>query len=91
VCSDIPAFREVGGGHCEYIRLDQNAEQAFAEAIRTVFLRPRPEPIALPQLSATRIAAQYLQLYRSLVRSAPSPDAFAFEPTSPVSGGNSLL
>jgi hypothetical protein len=26
-----------------------------------------------------------------LVRPAPSPDPFAFEPTSPVSGGNSLL
>jgi glycosyltransferase involved in cell wall biosynthesis len=91
VCSDIPAFREVGGDRCEYIRLDKNAEQAFAEAIRTVFYLPRPEPVALPQLSATHIAAQYLQLYRSLVRPAPSPDAFALEPTGPVSGGNNLL
>lgn len=91
VCSDIPAFREVGGSHCEYIRLDKNAEQAFVEAIRTAFLRPRPKPVALPQLSATHIAAQYLQLYRSLVRPAPSPDEFAFEPANPIAGGNSLL
>ncbi len=90
VCSDIPAFREVGQGYCEYIRLDKNAEQAFAEAIRTVFFCPRPAPVTLPQLSATHIAAQYLQLYDSLVRPAPSPDALAFEPTIPVSGGNSL-
>jgi glycosyltransferase involved in cell wall biosynthesis len=86
VCSDIPAFREVGGDHCEYIRLDKNAEQAFAEAIGTAFHRPRPEPVALPQLSATHIAEQYLQLYRSLVRPVPSPDTLVFGPTVPSQG-----
>jgi glycosyltransferase involved in cell wall biosynthesis len=91
VCSDIAAFREVGGEHCVYIRLDKNAEQAFAEAISTAFRSPRPDPIALPQLSAPYIAEQYFQLYRSLVRPAPSPDALVFEPTIPVSGGNNLL
>jgi glycosyltransferase involved in cell wall biosynthesis len=86
VCSDIPAFREVGGDHCEYVRLDKNAEQAFAEAISTTFRRPRTEPVALPHLSATHIAEQYLQLYRSLVRADPSSDTLVFEPTIPSQG-----
>jgi glycosyltransferase involved in cell wall biosynthesis len=86
VCSDIPAFREVGGDRCEYIRLDKNAEQAFAEAVSTVSHRPRPEPVALPHLSATHIAEQYLQLYRSLLRPAPSPDTLVFEPTASSQG-----
>jgi glycosyltransferase involved in cell wall biosynthesis len=91
VCSDISAFREVGGDHCEYVRLGENAESGFAEAIGRAFNCPRPEPVALPHLSATHIAEQYLQLYRSLIEPAPSPDALVFEPTIPVSGGNSLL
>ncbi len=86
VCSDIPAFREVGGDRCEYIRLDKNAEQAFAETISTAFHRPRPEPVALPHLSATHIAEQYLQIYRSLVRPVPSPDTLVFGPTVPSQG-----
>ena len=33
VCSDIPAHREVGDGHCRFVALQRNAEDALLEAI----------------------------------------------------------
>jgi glycosyltransferase involved in cell wall biosynthesis len=67
ICSDIPAFRELGGDRCVYIALNATAEQAFADAIRAAIREPSCKPVALPQLSAPFIAEQYLQLYRSLL------------------------
>jgi glycosyltransferase involved in cell wall biosynthesis len=75
ICSDIPAFREVGGDHCLYIPLDADAERSFAEAIPDSLRQGRSArgpvfplgPINLPQLSAPVIAAAYLQLYESLL------------------------
>lgn len=66
VCSDIPAFREVGGTHCRYVSLGPGAEDAFAEAIRDALGSPRPLPILLPQCSADVIAGQYMDLYRKM-------------------------
>jgi glycosyltransferase involved in cell wall biosynthesis len=67
ICSDIPPFRELGGDRCVYIPLDAMAEHAFADAICAGIRERRSEPIALPQLSASVIAEQYFQLYRSLL------------------------
>jgi hypothetical protein len=50
-----------------YIPLDAMAEHAFADAICAGIRERRSEPIALPQLSASVIAEQYFQLYRSLL------------------------
>ena len=70
VCSDIPAFRELGGEHCRYARLDGDAMEGFAEAIVASLQEPRPEPIAMPQLCAPAIASQYVRLYSKLLASA---------------------
>jgi glycosyltransferase involved in cell wall biosynthesis len=70
ICSDIPPFRELGGDRCVYIPLDAMAEHAFADAICAGIRERRSEPIALPQLSASVIAEQYFQLYRSLLHPA---------------------
>jgi glycosyltransferase involved in cell wall biosynthesis len=70
ICSDIPPFRELGGDRCVYIPLDATAEHAFADAICAGIRERRSEPIALPQLSASVIAEQYFQLYRSLLHPA---------------------
>jgi glycosyltransferase involved in cell wall biosynthesis len=67
VCSDIPAFRELGGDHCSFIPLDTHAEEAFADAIGTVLGGDRQMPLAMPQLSPAFIAESYLRLYRSLL------------------------
>lgn len=74
ICSDIPAFRELGGDRCVYVPPNSDAERRFADAI-CAGIRERPcEPVALPQLSAPVIAEQYLQLYRSLLDPASAFD-----------------
>jgi glycosyltransferase involved in cell wall biosynthesis len=66
VCSDIPALREVGGQHCRFIPLGDNAVARFAEGISAIIREPAPLPLALPQLSAEVLAEQYIGLYRQL-------------------------
>jgi glycosyltransferase involved in cell wall biosynthesis len=70
VCSDIPAFREVGGDHCHFVDLRGDAEAALAEAIVSTLRQPAKAPIALPQFSSALLAQQYLGLYRGLIASA---------------------
>jgi glycosyltransferase involved in cell wall biosynthesis len=69
VCSDIAAFRELGGSHCDYVPLGPCELDAFADAVCAVGSRSTREPVEMPQLSAAVIAAQYLQLYSSLLSS----------------------
>src|SRR6185437_10956760 len=66
VCSDIPAFRELGGDDCHYVPLDSNAEQDFGTAVCETLRERRRNPVKLPHLAASTIAEEYLQLYRSL-------------------------
>ena len=67
VCSDIPAFRELGGDHCDYVPLGPHQLEAFANAVSAAAGRGSRESVAMPQLSAPVIASQYMQLYRSLL------------------------
>jgi len=67
ICSDIPAYREIGARHCRLVPLDHDAEDNFVEAVREALKERRPVPAALPQLSPTVIAEQYLHLYQALV------------------------
>jgi glycosyltransferase involved in cell wall biosynthesis len=67
VCSDIPAFREVGAEHCRFVLLGAGAEDDFAAAVHEVLQERRPLPCSLPQLSPSVIAGQYLRLYQALV------------------------
>jgi glycosyltransferase involved in cell wall biosynthesis len=73
VCSDIPAFREVGGDQCHFVDLGGNAEEALAEAIVTTLQQPAKAPMALPQFSSSLLANQYLGLYRGLIAHAVLP------------------
>jgi glycosyltransferase involved in cell wall biosynthesis len=70
VCSDIPAFREVGGEHCRFVALRGDQEGVLAEAIVATLQQPRKAPVALPQFSSSLLAHQYLALYRRLIASA---------------------
>jgi glycosyltransferase involved in cell wall biosynthesis len=67
VCSDISAFREVGGEHCRFVALGSGEEEALAQAIREILHGPLRQPVSLPHLSAEVLASQYLGLYRTLV------------------------
>jgi glycosyltransferase involved in cell wall biosynthesis len=69
ICSDIPAFREVGGPHCRYVTLGQGEEEALAAAIQTILREPQKKPLSLPHFSAEVLGNQYVSLYRTLVPS----------------------
>jgi glycosyltransferase involved in cell wall biosynthesis len=69
VCSDIPAFREVGGPHCRYVTLGKDQEEGLAAAIRAILQEPQKKPLSLPHLSAEVLASQYVNLYRTLIPS----------------------
>ena len=90
VCSDIPAHREVGVGHCRFVPLNNRAEEAFADAIAAVVQVPKPRPLSLPQFSAPVLARQYVGLYRSLISTARhAPSLKLRKPvTSPHPGGS---
>ena len=66
VCSDIPAFREVGGDSCHYVELGSQESEAFVSTIREARRQPRILPAAMPWLSAATIAEKYVILYRRL-------------------------
>lgn len=70
VCSDIPAFREVGDGQCHFVALEKNAEEMLAAAIVKALNEPKGLPKTLPQFSAPVLARQYTSLYRRLIASA---------------------
>jgi glycosyltransferase involved in cell wall biosynthesis len=76
VCSDIPAFREVGGGYCHYAGLQTPrtplapqglAAEAFVHATRTALNRISFRPAATDRFAAPRIAEAYMQLYSRLL------------------------
>ncbi len=69
VCSDIPAFREIGGPHCRYVRFGDAVLERYESAIADTLTEPRLAPAALPGLSTAFIARQYLALYARLLAS----------------------
>jgi glycosyltransferase involved in cell wall biosynthesis len=82
VCSDIPAFREVGGAHCRFVALGGGEEEALSLAIRATLQEPLRAPVSLPHLSAQVLASRYLRLYRTLIPSS-SPVQNAERSASP--------
>lgn len=67
VCSDIPAFRELGDGHCAFVALDRNAAAALADALWAAMNSPPQAPVLIPQCSAVVITERHVDLYRSLI------------------------
>jgi glycosyltransferase involved in cell wall biosynthesis len=91
VCSDIAAFRELGGEYCRYVPVGFGAEPAFADAVSAALREPPHKPICLPQLSAQFIAEQYVQLYRSLLIATPAPHSCLLPGSIQTTEGNSAL
>jgi len=92
ICSDIPAFREVGDGECRFVALEKSAEETLAAAIVAALHEPKGLPRTLQQFSAPVLAKQYTSLYRRLIASAiPSEAASVAASINPaVSEGQSL-
>jgi glycosyltransferase involved in cell wall biosynthesis len=66
VCSDIPAFREVGGSYCHYASLQYRAADAFVHAARNALKNIKYRSGATDRFAESRIAEAYLQLYTRL-------------------------
>jgi glycosyltransferase involved in cell wall biosynthesis len=67
LCSDIAAFREVGGDCCRYVSVEEGDEARLAYSIEDALADGPRWPVELPHLSATAVGKQYLQLYRGLL------------------------
>jgi glycosyltransferase involved in cell wall biosynthesis len=79
VCSDIPAFREIGGEHCQFVALGEGEEEALAAGIKATLQEPTKAPVSFPQLSAKVLANQYADLYRRLISSSLPVDSATCE------------
>ena len=66
VCSDIPAFREVGGSYCHYVPLSSAPEDAFVRATREALTTLRFRTPTVERYASDRIAKAYFQLYTEL-------------------------
>jgi glycosyltransferase involved in cell wall biosynthesis len=69
VCSNIPAFRELGGTACRYVALDGPVKNAFAEAIVATLKERRRDPIGMPLFASSVIAGEYGRHYSKLLAS----------------------
>jgi glycosyltransferase involved in cell wall biosynthesis len=65
VCSDIAAFREIGGESCFYFDPQDRSGAAMAEAMQEAQAAPRAAKIEMP--GPGEAAAQYLRIYRTLL------------------------
>jgi glycosyltransferase involved in cell wall biosynthesis len=66
VCSDIPAFREVGRNRCRYVALNENSTDEFLRAFQDALAQPRSSGISIPELMPASIGGKYMELYRQL-------------------------
>jgi glycosyltransferase involved in cell wall biosynthesis len=66
VCSDIPAFREIGGDDCRFVAWEGDLVESYANAIRDVLALPRPRVRELPLLSSVSVGRQYQDIYENL-------------------------
>src|ERR1700751_779460 len=64
VCSDIPAFREVGGDSCHYFDLHaRSRSSAMGEAICNALAEPARPPRRLERFLLENVAREYAALY----------------------------
>jgi glycosyltransferase involved in cell wall biosynthesis len=67
VCSDISAFREVGGGACHYFDLHaESGASAMVVAVCTALAEPPREAERLERFSLENVARGYVALYARL-------------------------
>jgi glycosyltransferase involved in cell wall biosynthesis len=89
VCSDIPAFREVGMEACHYVALGTGEVETFTAAIAKARATPHILPVSMPWLSASAIAEKYMVLYRHLQTRVVGAGYGAFR-VWPLSGGDGV-
>jgi glycosyltransferase involved in cell wall biosynthesis len=71
VCSDIPAFREIGGDTCHYFDLHaQSGSSAIVEAISKALAKPTRPAERLERFLLENVAREYAALYVQLRENA---------------------
>jgi glycosyltransferase involved in cell wall biosynthesis len=75
VCSDIPAFREIGRDAVRYVPFGERILEEYSRAIRELLAEDRPNPLRLAHLSPQAIGSQYLNLYRKVINMGCAPEA----------------
>jgi glycosyltransferase involved in cell wall biosynthesis len=90
VCSDIPAFREVGGSYCHYVGLESSPEEAFVRATKEALTTLRFRTPTVDRYSSERIAKAYFQLYSDLCNQRAARESVGtVELTSKLEGSGS--
>jgi hypothetical protein len=69
VCSDILAFREVGGEACRYVSAADDPVRAYVNAIRDILVAARPCKGSPLQLTAASVGSRYVRLYEEIASS----------------------
>ena len=72
VCSNIPSFREIGGRHCRYVSLADDAVTCLANAIAEQSAVAKPTPVTLSHFSIEAVGGKYAALYGALRSTTPS-------------------
>jgi glycosyltransferase involved in cell wall biosynthesis len=75
VCSDIPAFREVGSHLCRYVPRSRNLIEGYIQAFKDVIAEPRPSSSSMPEFSPAVIGGRYMDLYRRLIGYPVAPQS----------------
>ena len=86
ICSDIPAFREVGGPECHYVEAGSRAEEDLARIIPEALRRPKPAPAQLLHVSPRQVSQQYMQLYRFLLAASSASETSPNVPRELMAG-----
>ena len=90
VCSNIPAFREVGGSYCHYVALESSPEEAFVRAAKEALTTLRFRTPTVDRYSSERIAKAYFQLYSDLCNQGATRESVStVELTSKLEGSGS--
>ncbi len=66
VCSDIPAFREIGGDRCRSVALNEESTDADLQEFRDALAEPRNPASSMPDLTPEFVGGKYMELYRKL-------------------------
>jgi glycosyltransferase involved in cell wall biosynthesis len=69
VCSDIPAFREIGVNLCRYVPFGDGIVERYKNVIRQTLAAPRMHPVPMSRLLPGTIAREYMELYARLMAS----------------------
>jgi glycosyltransferase involved in cell wall biosynthesis len=67
VCSEIPAFLELGDGFCHFVPWGGDLIGSYTDALARVLTLPKPRAAKLPRLSPASVGREYAAFYQNLI------------------------